>query len=116
MILCSGTMYYTLLEERSKRKLEKQIPISRIEQIHPLPYNDLFEDIQRFPNATIWWAQEEDFVHGWWNFIESRLTALFGNKIKIKYAGRRKLASKVSLTTKISDEDLTYIFNCLEET
>ncbi|XP_073972454.1 2-oxoglutarate dehydrogenase complex component E1-like isoform X3 [Rhodnius prolixus] len=116
VILCSGTMYYTLLEERSKRKLEKQIPISRIEQIHPLPYNDLFEDIQRFPNATIWWAQEEDFVHGWWNFIESRLTALFGNKIKIKYAGRRKLASKVSLTTKISDEDLTYIFNCLEET
>lgn len=86
LILCSGAMYYTLLEERSKRKLENQIPISRIEQIHPFPYNNILEDIQRFPNANIWWAQEEDFLHGWWNFIESRLTALFGNKIKIKYA------------------------------
>lgn len=50
MQLCSGQVYYTLLAEREKRGL-KNVAISRVEQLSPLPYDLITPHLDRYPNA-----------------------------------------------------------------
>ncbi|KAK9504578.1 hypothetical protein O3M35_010883 [Rhynocoris fuscipes] len=111
IILCTGKIYYSLIEARSERKLDNEIPIVRLEQISPFPYNEIVKGIEKFPNAVIWWAEEDDYLNGWWNFIESKFYTFYGCKIKLKYAGQhRKNAS-----TLLSKEDLSSIFTNLQK-
>jgi 2-oxoglutarate dehydrogenase E1 component len=56
-ILCSGQVYYALVQERNDRKLP--VAISRVEQISPVPYDLLTPHLDKYPNADIMWAQEE---------------------------------------------------------
>lgn len=51
MQLCSGQVYFTLLEEREKRGLTN-VAISRIEQLSPLPYDLITPHLDRYPNAS----------------------------------------------------------------
>lgn len=57
-VLCSGQVYYQLLQEREKRGIN-DIAISRVEQISPLPYDLLTPHLDKYPNADLVWAQEE---------------------------------------------------------
>jgi 2-oxoglutarate dehydrogenase E1 component len=57
-VLCSGQVYYQLLQEREKRGIN-DIAISRVEQISPLPYDMLTPHLDKYPNADLVWAQEE---------------------------------------------------------
>lgn len=75
-ILCSGQVYYQvrpvilvpttnqqltslphqLLNEREQRGL-KNVVISRVEQISPVPYAQMVPHFDEYPNADIMWAQ-----------------------------------------------------------
>ncbi|XP_075228153.1 2-oxoglutarate dehydrogenase, mitochondrial-like [Lycorma delicatula] len=44
LLLCSGKVYYELKEARSKAGLENKIAVGRLEQISPVPYNDIIKD------------------------------------------------------------------------
>lgn len=57
-IICSGQVYYQLLQEREKRKID-DIAISRMEQISPLPYDLITPHLDKYPNAELMWCQEE---------------------------------------------------------
>ncbi|BGP18283.1 hypothetical protein JCM10213_008455 [Rhodosporidiobolus nylandii] len=75
-ILCSGQVYYTLLAEREKRGLTN-VAISRVEQLSPLPYDLLTPHLDRYPNATTYWVQEEPINNGAWTYVQPRIeTAL----------------------------------------
>ncbi len=58
VVLCSGKVYFDLMEEREKRN-ETRIQILRIEQLYPFPESVLAQELNRFAKAEIVWCQEE---------------------------------------------------------
>jgi 2-oxoglutarate dehydrogenase E1 component len=95
VILCSGKVYFDLMEEREKRN-ESRIQILRLEQLYPFPENVLAQELARFPKAELVWCQEEPQNQGAWNFVRHRIedtvTKLGGNAAP-RYVGRPEYAS-----------------------
>ncbi|MEY2559246.1 MAG: 2-oxoglutarate dehydrogenase component [Verrucomicrobiota bacterium] len=91
IILCSGKVYYDLLNHREAEKITSAA-IVRVEQLYPLAEIRLREMLKPFPkSAKLIWCQEESQNMGAWTFMEPRLWSLFGRKIL--YAGRNASAS-----------------------
>jgi 2-oxoglutarate dehydrogenase E1 component len=91
IILCSGKVYYDLLNYRTERKIDNAA-IIRIEQLYPLAEKKLREMLKPFPkSAKLIWCQEESQNMGAWTFIEPRLRTMFCREIA--YAGRSASAS-----------------------
>ncbi len=69
LILCSGKIYYELLDEKEKLHNE-DTAIIRLEQIYPLPVKQLNSIIEKYENAeTYIWVQEEPINMGAWTFM-----------------------------------------------
>ena len=96
VVLCSGKVYFDLLEERDKRGL-KDIYLMRVEQIYPFPRAALTTDLARFPNADFVWCQEEPKNMGAWTFInpfiDEVLEEIGAKSSRTIYAGRIAAAS-----------------------
>lgn len=91
VILCSGKVYYDLLNHRTAEKITNTA-IVRVEQLYPLAEDKLREAIKPFPQKVkLIWCQEESQNMGAWTYMEPRLWALFGREIT--YAGRNASAS-----------------------
>jgi 2-oxoglutarate dehydrogenase E1 component len=91
IVLCSGKVYYDLLNYRTERKIDNAA-IIRIEQLYPFAEKKLREKLKPFPKGTkLVWCQEEPQNMGAWNFIEPRLRTAFCREIS--YAGRDPGAS-----------------------
>jgi 2-oxoglutarate dehydrogenase E1 component len=91
IILCSGKVYYDLLNYRTQRRIE-DAAIIRIEQLYPLAEKKLREMLKPFPKSAKYvWCQEESENMGAWTFIEPRLRTIFCTEIA--YAGREASAS-----------------------
>jgi 2-oxoglutarate dehydrogenase E1 component len=91
IILCSGKVYYDLLNYRTQRKID-DAAIVRIEQLYPLAEKKLREMLKSFPKSAKYvWCQEEPENMGAWTFIEPRLRTIFCTEIA--YAGREASAS-----------------------
>jgi len=72
VVLCSGKVYYDLLEARDARG-QDDIYLMRIEQFYPFPAMSAVKELGRFPAAEIVWCQEEPKNQGAWSFIEPNL-------------------------------------------
>ncbi|MCP5072502.1 MAG: 2-oxoglutarate dehydrogenase E1 component, partial [Rhodobacteraceae bacterium] len=96
VVLCSGKVYFDLLEERDTRGL-KDVYILRVEQYYPVPAQSLVKELGRFPNADFVWCQEEPKNQGAWFFMEPNiewvLTRIKHNNTRPAYAGRSASAS-----------------------
>jgi len=96
VVMCSGKVYYDLLEERDTRGID-DIYLLRIEQFYPFPAMSLVKELERFPQAEMVWCQEEPKNQGAWTFIEPNVEWVLG-RIKAKhqrpvYVGRAASAS-----------------------
>jgi 2-oxoglutarate dehydrogenase E1 component len=96
VVLCSGKVYYDLLEEREKRGVD-DIYLLRVEQLYPFPAKALINELMRFKDAEIMWCQEEPQNMGGWTFVQPYLEWVL-NKVEAKYrrpvyAGRAASAS-----------------------
>jgi 2-oxoglutarate dehydrogenase E1 component len=91
VILCSGKVYYDLINYRAEKKIDNAA-IIRVEQLYPLHEAKLKSMMKAFPKTigTVW-CQEEPENMGAWSFIEPRLRKLFEREIA--YAGRDASAS-----------------------
>ncbi|MFT7150815.1 MAG: 2-oxoglutarate dehydrogenase E1 component, partial [Nonlabens sp.] len=69
VILCSGKVYYDLLERKEKDK-RKDVALIRIEQIQPFPANQVNKILDKYKNAEYFWLQEEPENMGYWNFVQ----------------------------------------------
>ncbi len=58
VLLCSGKIYYELLEKREKEGRE-DVAIVRLEQLYPLPEKGLKKLVRRYRQAEFVWVQEE---------------------------------------------------------
>jgi 2-oxoglutarate dehydrogenase E1 component len=91
VILCSGKVYYDILNYRDAQKIDNAA-IIRIEQLYPLAEAKLRAVLKSFPKTVKpVWCQEEPQNMGAWSFIGPRLRKLFGRDIA--YAGRNASAS-----------------------
>jgi 2-oxoglutarate dehydrogenase E1 component len=98
VLLCSGKIYYELLEERAKKKDAHRFALVRLEQIYPFPFKRLAEVLKKFPKLkTLAWVQEEPKNNGAWTFVYFKIKELFDTekiqKISIGYAGRDERSS-----------------------
>ena len=96
VVLCTGKVYYDLLEEREKRGTD-DIYLMRIEQLYPFPAKALVNELSRFKDAEIVWCQEEPQNMGAWTFIQPYMEWVL-NRIEAthrrpSYAGRPASAS-----------------------
>jgi 2-oxoglutarate dehydrogenase E1 component len=96
VVLCSGKVYYDLLEARDARGID-DVYLMRVEQFYPFPALSLTKELGRFKQAQIVWCQEEPKNQGYWTFIEpnlewvlGRIDARYGRPI---YVGRPAAAS-----------------------
>ena len=96
VILCSGKVYYDLVQEVANRGIE-DIAIIRLEQIYPFPHSPLGKEISRYPKADIIWCQEEPENMGAWFFVDRRIEQVLGNAgrlgVRPRYVGRQGSAS-----------------------
>jgi len=96
VIICSGKVYFDLLDEREKRGRE-DIYILRLEQFYPWPMRSVMHELARFPNAELVWCQEEPKNMGGWTFadpwLELTLEKLNVRARRARYAGRPASAS-----------------------
>jgi 2-oxoglutarate dehydrogenase E1 component len=96
VIMCSGKVYYDLLEEREKRGID-DVYLMRLEQFYPWPMKSVTKELQRFKKAELVWCQEEPRNMGGWSFVDPWLElTLDKQKLKMKrprYVGRPASAS-----------------------
>ncbi len=96
VVMCSGKVYYDLLEERDARGID-DIYILRFEQFYPFPAQSAVKELERFKNAEMVWCQEEPKNQGAWTFIEPNLEWVLGRinatHTRPVYAGRATAAS-----------------------
>ncbi|HEX6859406.1 MAG TPA: 2-oxoglutarate dehydrogenase E1 component [Caulobacteraceae bacterium] len=96
VILCSGKVYYDLVEARAKAGRD-DIYILRLEQFYPWPMKSLCTELKRFANAELVWCQEEPKNQGGWTFvdpwIELTLARLKVKARRARYVGRPASAS-----------------------
>jgi 2-oxoglutarate dehydrogenase E1 component len=99
VVLCTGKIYYDLIEERSKRK-SSETAIIRIEQLHPFPLNQLEKELTKFKNPDIYWVQEEPSNMGYWAYILRTLT-----EKRFKLISRKASASPATGFNRVHKEE-----------
>jgi 2-oxoglutarate dehydrogenase E1 component len=72
VLLCSGKMYFDLLERQQKEN-RTDVAIIRLEQIHPLPQKQLDELYRKYDKAIWYWVQEEPLNMGAATFLRMNL-------------------------------------------
>jgi len=89
VLLCSGKIYYTLLEARAERGVE-DAALVRVEQLYPFPRAELIEVLKRYANARdIRWVQEEPANMGAWRSIRHRLEGVLPNGATLALVARK---------------------------
>ena len=72
VLLCSGKIYYELEAEREHLN-RPDVAILRVEQLYPLPDQELREALATFADGTrVLWVQEEPENMGAWRYLRAR--------------------------------------------
>jgi 2-oxoglutarate dehydrogenase E1 component len=97
VVVCSGKVYYDLIEARDARQLNDRVCILRMEQLYPFPAQPLADDLSRFPRAEVVWCQEEPENMGAWWFVDRRIEQVMRDlgmaHERPRYVGRPAAAS-----------------------
>ena len=90
VLFCSGKIYYEMAE-RQKTEQRTDIAIVRIEQLYPLPTQQITALYQKYGKAIWFWVQEEPLNMGAASFLQMNLKA-------IKYGVISRQASAATAT------------------
>ena len=99
VILCSGKVFYHLLEERDSKNISN-IAIIRIEQLYPFPDKEIDEILTQYKGINeIVWCQEEPRNQGAWynsqHFLRAAAVRL-SEDLSLEYVGRPSSAAPAS--------------------
>lgn len=93
LVMCSGKVYYDLLQARRTRELH-DVALIRLEQLYPFPRAEFECVIERYPNVQqLIWCQEEPQNQGAWDQIKHRFHRTDGDGLKVYYTGRSSAAA-----------------------
>jgi 2-oxoglutarate dehydrogenase E1 component len=106
VIVCSGKVYYDLIQERDAKK-KMTVAIVRLEQLYPLSTTALDKLKSRYKNVKDWvWVQEEPENMGAWAFIFRRL-----NHFNFRYIGRKESSSPATGSSAKHEQEQANIIN-----
>jgi len=107
VVLCSGKIYYELVEAREKEKV-KDVAIVRVEQLHPLPKTQILEAVNSFgKDKEVVWVQEEPENMGYWTYM---MRALYRD-FPMDVIARKASASPATGYFKVHAEEQQNIIN-----
>jgi len=90
VVLCSGKVYYDLVEDAAKRGVN-DVAIIRVEQLYPFPRQEVGAQLAKYPAAKeVIWCQEEPMNQGAWYQIQHHLLNVIGHDHSLHYAGRAR--------------------------
>ena len=96
VVLCSGKVYYDLLEKREADQIE-DTAILRIEQLYPFPEERLYELTSKYKKLkNVVWCQEEPKNQGAWYCSQHHMNNVvrrLNSKLPLHYAGREAAAA-----------------------
>jgi len=93
VVMCSGKVYYDLLEQRRKDK-QTDVAIIRIEQLYPFPHVEISQVVSKFKHVKDWvWCQEEPQNQGAWYCSQHHFWSSLPKAARLTYAGRKASAS-----------------------
>jgi 2-oxoglutarate decarboxylase len=72
VLLASGKVIYDLEAERTRRA-DTTTAILRVEQLAPVPADEILAAVKAYPNAEIMWVQDEPANQGAWPFMAMNL-------------------------------------------
>jgi len=75
VLLASARVIYDLEEERAKRE-DGSTAIVRVEQLYPIPAREIADAVQAYPNAELFWCQDEPANQGAWSFMHANLPGM----------------------------------------
>ncbi len=102
VILCTGRVYYDLVEAREKNG-DDRTAIVRIEQLYPNPVDELKAELDKYPGAEIVWVQDEPANQGAWPHLA--LTMFPDMGINVRRVSRAAAASTAAGLTWIHKEE-----------
>ena len=69
LVFCSGKFYYDLIDARMEKE-RMDVAIVRLEQLFPLPHEEIQAQLSRYHNVEdVVWAQEEPRNMGAWGYL-----------------------------------------------
>jgi 2-oxoglutarate dehydrogenase E1 component len=93
VLLCSGKVYYDLVEGREAHKRD-DVAIIRFEQLHPLRPQEIRDVLAPYADGTdLVWVQEEPFNSGAWYFMNANLPKILGDRFALRVVSRPPSAS-----------------------
>jgi 2-oxoglutarate dehydrogenase E1 component len=99
VLLCSGRIFYELIEERRLRKADRTA-IIRVEQFYPWWPDELEARVEQYRNASQFvWVQDEPANMGARRFIFPRLCEIWGHE-PVSAVSRAESASPATGSTK----------------
>lgn len=93
VVMCSGKVFYDLLEQRRKNEQE-DVAIIRIEQLYPFPQDEIDPIVEKYKHVKDWvWCQEEPQNQGAWYCSQHHFWESVPKGAKVTYAGRAASSS-----------------------
>jgi 2-oxoglutarate dehydrogenase E1 component len=93
------------MAERDKRGAP--VAVVRIEQLYPLPNDQLMGVLARYPDAReLVWLQEEPENMGAWNFIEHHVWRIKERGYDLRHVARVESGSPATGSKTIHDQEL----------
>jgi 2-oxoglutarate dehydrogenase E1 component len=93
LVLCSGHIWAEL-ESDQRRASDGSLAVVRLEELYPLPNDELAAVLERYRNVRdVIWLQEEPRNMGAWSFVAPRVQLLLGDRAELCYVGRPERAS-----------------------
>ena len=93
VILCTGKVYYDLLDAREQRGLSN-VAIIRLEQLYPLNIEELIDSLAGLPRGSeVYWVQEEPTNMGAWPYIKLTFSDALAQEFKLHRVSRVESAS-----------------------
>lgn len=102
VVLVSGRLYYDLAARRAKEG-DESTAIVRVEQLYPLPVEEIKEQLAQYPDAEVVWAQDEPANQGPWPFMALNLVPELDPTVRL--ASRPALAATSAGTKGRHDEE-----------
>ena len=111
VVLCSGKVYYDLLEQRRKNN-QTDVAIIRIEQLYPFPHEDIHAILAPFSHVKDFvWCQEEPLNQGAWYCCQHNFRDAVPAGASLRYAGRPASASPAVGYTSVHQQQQQELVN-----
>jgi 2-oxoglutarate dehydrogenase E1 component len=110
VVFCSGKVAWDAIAERDRRGAP--VAIVRLEQLYPLPLEQMLQIVQGYANAAeLIWLQEEPENMGAWNFIEHHTWRVKEQGYDLRHVARVASGSPATGSKTVHDQELAELMN-----